>query len=274
MRVGTAELVERLWARDAGLWTGRDEGRWLGWLDEPLRMRARVADLRAFAEGPAGFDVETTFGLGFWPASPFAPMGGQRAFGHYGAGGSVGFADPEHRVAGGYVMSRMGPGIPEDPRPNAPSRPSHARSRGEAFIATGNTRPDEPVKTSCPSPRAQSCTVGVASGGATSGGGAQTSGSMVLAWKETRPASRVSSSWQTATWRVAMLRPSRTRSTTTPSALPGIPAAGPGALDFPPGCRFHPRCPRATDRCRSEVPLPVRRGPQHVVACHHPEGVA
>ena len=57
-------------------------------------------------------------------------------------------------------------------------------------------------------------------------------------------------------------------------ALRGIPGAVPGALNFPSGCRFHPRCPRATDRCRSEVPVPTRRGPQHVVACHHPEGVA
>jgi hypothetical protein len=35
--VDTADLVERLWARDATLWTGRDESRWLGWLDEPSR---------------------------------------------------------------------------------------------------------------------------------------------------------------------------------------------------------------------------------------------
>jgi glucose-6-phosphate isomerase len=35
--VDTADLVERLWARDATLWTGRDEAQWLGWLDEPLR---------------------------------------------------------------------------------------------------------------------------------------------------------------------------------------------------------------------------------------------
>jgi transaldolase/glucose-6-phosphate isomerase len=29
--------VERIWARDATLWTGRDEAHWLGWLDEPSR---------------------------------------------------------------------------------------------------------------------------------------------------------------------------------------------------------------------------------------------
>lgn len=57
-------------------------------------------------------------------------------------------------------------------------------------------------------------------------------------------------------------------------ALRGIPGAVPGALDFPPGCRFHPRCPRASDPCRSEVPVPTRRGPHHVVACHHPEAAA
>ena len=57
-------------------------------------------------------------------------------------------------------------------------------------------------------------------------------------------------------------------------ALRGIPGAVPGALDFPPGCRFHPRCPRATDLCRREVPAPILRGPDHIAACHHPEGAA
>jgi transaldolase/glucose-6-phosphate isomerase len=36
--VEAAELVERIWARDASLWTGHDEARWLGWLDEPSRF--------------------------------------------------------------------------------------------------------------------------------------------------------------------------------------------------------------------------------------------
>jgi glucose-6-phosphate isomerase len=31
------ELVERIWARDASVWTGSDEEQWLGWLDEPFR---------------------------------------------------------------------------------------------------------------------------------------------------------------------------------------------------------------------------------------------
>ena len=36
-QLDTEELVERIWARDASLWTGRDEAQWLGWLDEPSR---------------------------------------------------------------------------------------------------------------------------------------------------------------------------------------------------------------------------------------------
>jgi phosphoglucose isomerase-like protein len=32
-----ADLVERIWARDATVWTGSDEAQWLGWLDEPFR---------------------------------------------------------------------------------------------------------------------------------------------------------------------------------------------------------------------------------------------
>jgi CubicO group peptidase (beta-lactamase class C family) len=63
--------------------------------------------------------VSTRFGLGFMlpqdrPDARFGPS--QHAFGHPGAGGSVGFADPEHRVGFGYVMNRMGPHILLDPR--------------------------------------------------------------------------------------------------------------------------------------------------------------
>ncbi|MCC6850687.1 MAG: ATP-binding cassette domain-containing protein [Rubrivivax sp.] len=35
----------------------------------------------------------------------------------------------------------------------------------------------------------------------------------------------------------------------------------------PPGCRFHPRCPRVMQRCRSEAPAPRRVG-AGVVSCH------
>ena len=63
-----------------------------------------------------GIELPSTIGLGFWTASAFAPYGGERAFGHSGAGGSVGFADPEAGIAGGYVMNRMMQGLSGDPR--------------------------------------------------------------------------------------------------------------------------------------------------------------
>ncbi len=60
--------------------------------------------------------VDTTFGLGFMLSSPFAPYGGARSFGHAGAGGSVGFADPEHAIGFGYVMAKMDTNLSGDPR--------------------------------------------------------------------------------------------------------------------------------------------------------------
>jgi transaldolase/glucose-6-phosphate isomerase len=64
--VDTADLVERLWARDATLWTGRDESRWLGWLDEPSRMRERVDELEEFGRSvwADGFTAAVLLGMG------------------------------------------------------------------------------------------------------------------------------------------------------------------------------------------------------------------
>jgi oligopeptide/dipeptide ABC transporter ATP-binding protein len=47
----------------------------------------------------------------------------------------------------------------------------------------------------------------------------------------------------------------------------------PSPLDPPGGCRFHPRCPRATARCAIEAPPLVPRladSTDHLTACHHP----
>jgi peptide/nickel transport system ATP-binding protein len=46
-----------------------------------------------------------------------------------------------------------------------------------------------------------------------------------------------------------------------------IPGAPPDLLDPPRGCRFHPRCPVALDRCRTEEPPLVAVAPGHVAAC-------
>jgi oligopeptide/dipeptide ABC transporter ATP-binding protein len=55
---------------------------------------------------------------------------------------------------------------------------------------------------------------------------------------------------------------------TAKGSLLGIPGAVPSALDFPSGCRFHPRCRRATQLCRDSVPPLLPRGAGSV-ACHH-----
>jgi len=60
--------------------------------------------------------VETSFGLGYMLSSLFSPFGGTGSFGHPGAGGSVGFADPDHQIAVGYVMNRMMQNLSGDPR--------------------------------------------------------------------------------------------------------------------------------------------------------------
>ena len=59
---------------------------------------------------------------------------------------------------------------------------------------------------------------------------------------------------------------------TAPKA--GLGGTPPNLADPPPGCRFHPRCPRATDICRREVPPLEALAPGHRVACFHPEPAA
>ncbi|KUO42136.1 MAG: hypothetical protein APZ16_03630 [Candidatus Hadarchaeum yellowstonense] len=43
----------------------------------------------------------------------------------------------------------------------------------------------------------------------------------------------------------------------------------PNLVNPPPGCRFHPRCPRATKICSQEAPKMVKAGRDHLVACYH-----
>jgi len=50
-------------------------------------------------------------------------------------------------------------------------------------------------------------------------------------------------------------------------ALVGIPGLAPLLRELPPGCAFHPRCPQAIGRCRTEKPV-VREIAGARVACH------
>ena len=53
----------------------------------------------------------------------------------------------------------------------------------------------------------------------------------------------------------------------TKTAIEGEP---PSPVLPPPGCRFHTRCPAATDACRNAEPMLREIAPAHFVACHHP----
>jgi oligopeptide/dipeptide ABC transporter ATP-binding protein len=48
----------------------------------------------------------------------------------------------------------------------------------------------------------------------------------------------------------------------------GIPGLAPLLRELPSGCAFHPRCPRAIDRCRAERPALREIAPDQHVACH------
>jgi CubicO group peptidase (beta-lactamase class C family) len=61
-------------------------------------------------------DLDIQFGLGFMLRSSLIPLGGPRSFGHFGAGGSVGWADPDTELAFGYVMNKMDMGLAGDMR--------------------------------------------------------------------------------------------------------------------------------------------------------------
>lgn len=62
---------------------------------------------------------QTRYGLGFQLSFPYRPMADEGSFGHYGMGGSVGFAHPERGLAFGYVMNQMRSSTGVDPRPDA-----------------------------------------------------------------------------------------------------------------------------------------------------------
>jgi CubicO group peptidase (beta-lactamase class C family) len=88
-----------------------------------LGLRKETLDLLAAPAIPParGFYDEcmkgvVQFSLGFMKSSPELPFGGPRSFGAPGAGGAMGFADPDRQVGWGYVTSQMGTSLTGDPR--------------------------------------------------------------------------------------------------------------------------------------------------------------
>jgi len=97
---GNARAVARLYSALAG--DGSLDG---------VHVLAPETVARAIAEQVNGPDIvlerPTRYGLGFQLTMPERRLGpSPRAFGHFGAGGSLGFADPDARVAIGYAMNQ------------------------------------------------------------------------------------------------------------------------------------------------------------------------
>jgi CubicO group peptidase (beta-lactamase class C family) len=109
--VGTARAIARAYSAFA---TGGHE----------LGLRRETLDLLAAPAVPParGFYDEcmkaegVRFSLGFMKPSSVWPFGSPSSFGAPGAGGSLGFADPENGVGYGYVTCRMGTRLTGDPR--------------------------------------------------------------------------------------------------------------------------------------------------------------
>jgi glucose-6-phosphate isomerase len=90
--VATEQLVERIWERDPTVWTGSGEEKWLGWLDEPQRMRERIGDLQRFADEVGSPGVIDTFVLLGMGGSSLAPIVLKQSF----AAGSLQVLDTTH----------------------------------------------------------------------------------------------------------------------------------------------------------------------------------
>jgi CubicO group peptidase (beta-lactamase class C family) len=121
--VGTARAIAQAYSEFA---TG---GHVLGLREGTLQqlMAPAVPPLHGFYD--ECLKVEAQFSLGFGKPDPKHPFAHLSAFGAPGAGGSMGFADPQAGVGYGYVLNQMGSQL-EDPRDLA-LRTAFYRSIGE-----------------------------------------------------------------------------------------------------------------------------------------------
>ncbi|MBV9048936.1 MAG: ABC transporter ATP-binding protein, partial [Solirubrobacterales bacterium] len=55
---------------------------------------------------------------------------------------------------------------------------------------------------------------------------------------------------------------------------PLVSGEPPNPIHPPSGCRFHTRCPRATEVCREVEPQLTEYANGHLAACHHPQNVS
>lgn len=105
--IGDARALARVYAATVGEVDG-------------VRLLAPETVARASAvevDGPdAVIRMPTRFGLGFMLPPTLSPACPEGSFGHPGAGGSLGFADPRAEIGFGYVMNQMQMGMTGDSR--------------------------------------------------------------------------------------------------------------------------------------------------------------
>ena len=109
--VGTARAIARAYSVFA------DGGSELSLRKETLDLLAApaIAPTRGFHDECFESDG-VQFSLGFMKSSSGFAFGGPRSYGAPGAGGALGFADPDARVGYGYVTAKMGTALTGDPR--------------------------------------------------------------------------------------------------------------------------------------------------------------
>lgn len=76
-----AGATARIWARDAGVWTGQGEARWLGWLDAVTRARQELDELQDFSAAVCADGIRHVVLLGMGGSS-MAPEVFQAVFGN------------------------------------------------------------------------------------------------------------------------------------------------------------------------------------------------
>jgi CubicO group peptidase (beta-lactamase class C family) len=141
--VGTARAIARAYGVFA---TG---GRELGLRRETIEalMAPAIPPRRGFLDECLGAPVQ--FSLGFMKPSAVFRFGHAGAFGAPGAGGSMGYADPEVGIGYGYVTNRMGTHLEGDPRdvalraaiPTGARRSSPGAGSRTGPAARGDARP-------------------------------------------------------------------------------------------------------------------------------------
>jgi len=107
--VGTARAMARAYSVFA------TDSRELGLRQETLRALSAPAIPSGHGFYDEALKGEIQFSLGFMKTCPNWPFGHAGAFGSPGAGGSLGFADPQSGMAYAYVTNRLG-GVTGDPR--------------------------------------------------------------------------------------------------------------------------------------------------------------